>query len=119
MESDILKRDEEALTTLDADTLISLYSDNFIVEDVSSGDTITDKGALKAYFNRLFSLPGVKFSDVCFFGCEDQAAGEWIGYGKSLELGVNYAIRGASLFVLSEAHIKRETNFYDPRPAYR
>ena len=119
MGSDVLKRAEEALVTLDTDTLVSLYSDDFVFEDTSSGDKITVKGALKAYFNRLFSLPGVKFSDVRFFGCENRAAGEWVWYGKSLETGVDYAIRGASLFVLSEEHIKRETIFYDPRPINR
>ncbi len=119
MQADILRKAKEALVSLDTQALISLYSDDFVFEDTSSGEILTDKGALREYFDRLFSLPAVRFSNVHFFSCGDQGAGEWTWSGKSLESGTDYAIRGASLFLLSEEQIEKETIFYDPSPAYR
>lgn len=118
MVTKVLKLAEDALVNLNAEALISLYSETFVFEDTSSGDYITDKEKLREYFDRLFALPEVMFSDVKFFARGDQGWGEWTWSGKSLKSDLDYSVRGASLFVLSEGKIKRETIFYDPRPAY-
>ena len=119
MKTDVLRRAEEALISRNAAALVSLYSDDFVFEDTSAGELLTEKEALRDYFDRLFSLPAVHFSNVSFFSCGEHGAGEWTWSGKSLESGAEYAVRGASLFVLGEEQIVRETIFYDPRPAYR
>jgi hypothetical protein len=67
--------------------LVSLYSEDFVFEDTPSGDTITDKMKLREYFDRLFALPEVKFSNVNFFNCGKTGAGVWTWSGKSLESG--------------------------------
>jgi hypothetical protein len=87
MKTEVLKRAEDALVSLDAETLVSLYSDDFVFEDTSSGETITDKMKLREYFDRLFALPEVKFSNVNFFNCGKTGAGVWTWSGKSLESG--------------------------------
>jgi len=119
MGSNVLLMAKEALISLDSESLVSLYSNDFIFEDTSYGEVLTDKEALRVYFDRLFSLPDVGFSDVTFFSCGDRGAGEWIWSGKSLQSGSDFTIRGASIFVLEKNRIKSETLFYDPRPAYR
>jgi len=118
MEVEVLKRAAEALVSLDAEELVSLYADDFVLEDASSGNTITNKKELREYYERLFSLPEVRFSDVTFFRCGDCGAGEWTWSGRSLESGKDYSIKGASIFGLGEDEIKSESIFYDPRKAY-
>ena len=118
MEVEVLKRAEEALVSLDAEDLVSLYADDFVLEDTSSGNTITNKKELHVYYERLFSLPEVGFSDVTFFRCGDCGAGEWTWSGRSLGSGKDYSIKGASIFSLGEDEIKSESIFYDPRKAY-
>jgi hypothetical protein len=54
MPAEILERAAAALTALDTDTLLSLYSDDFTFEDTSSGECIQDKKPLGEYFRRLF-----------------------------------------------------------------
>lgn len=115
MQAEVLGRAEVALISLDAEALVALYSDDFVFEDTASGETITGKRKLRAYFDRLFALPEVRFSDVRFFRCANLGAGEWTWSGKSPQSGQDYSIRGASLFVLGENEINKETIFYDPR----
>ena len=100
MQAEVLGRAELALTALDAEALVALYSVDFLFEDTASGATITGKAELKAYYDRLFALPEVSFSDVRFFRCANLGAGEWTWSGKSLGSGQDYAIRGASLAML-------------------
>ena len=118
MEVEVLKRAEEALVSLDAEELVSLYADDFVFEDTSSGDTVTNKKELREYFERLFSLPEVGFSNVTFFRYGDCGAGEWTWSGRSLGSGKEYSIKGASIFSLGEDAIKSESIFYDPRKVY-
>jgi steroid delta-isomerase-like uncharacterized protein len=118
MSDDVLHLAEKALVALDAEALASLYADEFLFEDTSSGDLITDKKELIAYFERLFSIPDVSFSDVSFYHVGKKAAGRWTWGGRSVESGQEYQIRGASLFELEGDRIKEEVIYYDPRSAY-
>ena len=118
MEVEVLKRAGEALVSLDAEELVSLYADDFVLEDTSSGNIITNKRELREYYDRLFLLPEVRFSNVTFFRCGDWGAGEWTWSGRSLGSGKDYSIKGASIFSLGEDEIKSESIFYDPRKAY-
>lgn len=114
----VLRQAENALVDLDAKTLVSLYAEDFLFEDTASRNRITDRDELKAYFDRLFSLPDVNFSNVSFFGLGERAAGQWTWGGSSLQSGQRYSIRGASLFKIEQDRIKEEIIFYDPRSAY-
>ncbi len=118
MKSGVLERAEEALTALDSDSLTAAYADDFLFEDTSLGERITSKAALKEYFDRLFTMPGVRFSEVKFFSCGEKAWGTWTWSGKSIKAGKDYSIQGASLFVLDDDNIIEEKIFYDPRSVY-
>ncbi|NIS79853.1 MAG: hypothetical protein GTO14_06520 [Anaerolineales bacterium] len=118
MTTDVLRQAKTALVALDAKVLVSLYAEDFLFEDTASGDRISDKAELKSYFDRLFSLPNVNFSNVSFFGLGERAAGQWTWGGSSLQSGQRYSIRGASLFKIEHDRIKEEIIFYDPRSAY-
>ena len=118
MSSKLLQRAAKALVALDAEALVALYADEFVLEDASSGNRITDKKELRAYYDRLFSMPSVHFSDVSFYHMGKRAAGRWTWGGSSLETGHEFKIRGASLFELEDDRIKEEVLFYDPRSAY-
>jgi hypothetical protein len=115
---DVLRRAEQALVGLDSEALVACYAPEFLFEDTASGDRITEKQELSAYFTRLFTLPNVSFSNVSFFSLGDRAAGQWVWSGTSLESGDQFAVRGASLFRLSMGGITEEVIFYDPRKAY-
>ena len=116
--SRILERAAEVLTGLDAEGLTALYADEFLLEDVASGMRITTRAELTRYFERLFSMPGVRFTDVPFFACGDgRAAGQWTWSGKSINSGQEFSIVGCSLFRLSEDRISEEKLFYNPSAA--
>jgi hypothetical protein len=89
-----------------------------VFEDSSTGEMITEKDKLKEYYERLFSMPDVSFSEVSFISLGEDAAGMWTWGGNSLKSGQIYSIRGASLFELAGDRIKKEIIFYDPRSAY-
>ena len=90
--SRILERGEEALMGLDAEALVALYADEFLLEDVASGTRITTRAELRGYYERLFSMPGVRFTDVSFFTCGGgRAAGQWTWSGKAVNSGQSSA----------------------------
>ena len=105
-----------ALGALDASGLVDTYADEFVFEDIPGGRTITNKDDLIAYFEGLFSMPDVAFSEVDFYGCGQRGAGTWLWTGTDPH-GAPYAIRGASIFDLGVHGIRCEMIFYDPRPA--
>lgn len=117
MPTSVLDLAEDALVALDSQGLVSLYASEFTFEDTSAGLRIDTKEALIDYFDQLFALPNVKFSNVSFFAAGDRGAGQWTWEGKSGQSGTPFAIRGASLFRLKGATIAEEILFYDPRPA--
>ena len=112
----ILRQVEKALTGLNAEALTALYAPVFLLEDTASGIRISNKAELREYYDRLFSLPEVTFTEVSFFALGERAAGHWTWCGRT-QSGEEYAIRGASLFILGEDGIREEVLFYDPRPA--
>lgn len=117
MDANALENAKVALETLDAGRIVACYADAFVFEDIASNELITDIGKLGLYFERLFSLPGVSFSDVVLFGGEDWAALEWTWSGARRSGQGDYQVRGASIIELRDGQIARETIYYDPRPA--
>ena len=113
---DLLKKAAKALTNLDAEGLVGLYAAEFVLDDASSGKRITDKNELREYYDRLFAMPDVSFTEVDFFSLGESAAGQWTWGGVS-QSGEKYAIRGASIFKLGKDGVREEILFYDPRAA--
>jgi hypothetical protein len=117
-QEEVLRCAKQALDGLDSEALVACYAPKFLFEDTASGERITNKLDLLAYFNRLFTLPNVSFSNVSFFSLGERAGGQWVWGGSSLESGTQYAVRGASLFRLGTDGITEEIIYYDPRKAY-
>ncbi len=117
MATHVLERAKTALESLDTEGLVSCYADHFLFEDVSSELQITEKAELKSYFERLFALPNVRFSDTIIYDCDAWAALEWTWSGTVQGSDVGYRIRGASIIELRNGKIARETIYFDPRPA--
>jgi hypothetical protein len=117
MPTHVLELAEKALVALNSKQLASLYAADFVFEDTSAGLRIDTKPALIHYFDQLFALPEVKFSNVSFFSAGDRGAGQWTWEGRSRQSAARFAVRGASLFKLKGDTIVEEVIFYDPRPA--
>ncbi len=113
---DHLEAAAHALEALDAESLVGLYGDGFVFEDTAAGLVISTREELAAYFNALFSMPDVAFSEVSFFRCGNRGAGTLLWAGTN-PVGNSYSVRGASVFDLVEGGIRREAVFYDPGPA--
>lgn len=106
-----------ALQALDAERLVSQYADGFTFEDPSRGQVITDRAALRAYFDALFAPPDTAFGSVEVFSSGDRGAARWTWSGTNPRTRRPFAIEGASLFELGPGGITRETIFYDPAAA--
>jgi hypothetical protein len=113
--NELLRRAEKALIDLDAEALVAAYAPEFFLEDTASGNRISNKTELRKYYDRLFALPDISFTDVRFFTLGERAAGQWTWCGRS-KSGQKFTIRGASLFKLGEDGIREETLYYDPKP---
>ena len=117
MEPNVLNEAKAALEGLDTDKIVSAYHDDFVFEDVPGGQRITNKTALRTYFQSLFSLPGVAFTDISIHEGETSAAIEWTWCGDKVSSPGVYRIRGASVIELREGKIARESIYYDPTEA--
>jgi len=115
--SDHLDAVGAALQALDTATLVGLYANELVFEDVAAGTTITTRDELRGYFEGLFSMRDVRFTEVCFFQCEKRGAGTWLWSGTNQQ-GEAFSVRGASIFELDEGGIRRESILYDPQPAF-
>ncbi|NIN96438.1 MAG: hypothetical protein GTO49_15995 [Anaerolineae bacterium] len=113
----VLARAKAALENLDANKLVACYADDFLFDDVPAKEAIDQRDGLTSYYERLFDLPGVGFSDVVIYQSEQWAALEWTWSGSKQDSEERFKVRGASIIELREGEIRRETLYYDPRPA--
>jgi len=115
MKSPYLERAKHALQDLDADTIVSVYAEPFLFEDIPSDQKIVNIEDLRAYFQALFALPNVAFSDIKAYESEEFAVLEWTWSGTNRSSGEAYKVRGASVIELRNGRLARETIYYDPR----
>jgi hypothetical protein len=114
MESSHLESAARALESLDAERLVAQYAREFVFQDAAAGLEVTGRDELRRYYDALFSMPGVAFTEVSFFQNERGAgAGEWVWSGLG-QGGEFFSVRGASIFELSPTGIVRETIYYRP-----
>jgi len=117
MSANTLQEAKEALEGLDVDKIMEVYAENFLFEDPSSGEQITDREALRKYFQQLFALPQASFTDIRVYEAESFAALEWTWGGVSRTTGRLFHIKGVSVVELSINKEIRESIYYDPKPA--
>ena len=113
----VLQETKEALEGLNTDNIIKIYAESFVFEDTPAKLLITDRKSLKEYFQRLFSLPEVSFSDIKIYEADRFAAIEWTWGGVSRTSGESFNVRGVSVIELEWGKVRRESIYYDPRPA--
>jgi hypothetical protein len=63
----VLRDAKKALEECNTDRIVEIYADSFLFEDTSLKETINDRTLLREYFQQLFSLPEVRFSDIRIF----------------------------------------------------
>ena len=115
--SGFLESLKNALESLDADKLVSHYVEDAVFLDPSLGPewSVRGKEQLKVYFQKLFSIPGVKFEVTSVFGCGGWAAAEWTWSANKRNRDEHFAVKGASIIEVRDGKIARETIYYDPR----
>jgi hypothetical protein len=102
------------LEALDVEGLLAHYAPNFVFEDAAAGLEISGRDGLRDYFESLFSLEGVAFTDVIMF--EDghgHGACEWTWSGRG-QNGTLFRVKGASIFLLGPAGHLQETLYLRP-----
>jgi len=117
MSTEVLQDAKEALEGLNTDKIIKIYADEFLFEDTSSKEQIIDRTSLRKYFQQLFALPQVSFSDIKIFEADRFAVIEWTWGGVKRSNGEPFQVRGVSVIELSEGKVRRESIYYDPTPA--
>jgi hypothetical protein len=117
MPANVLQEAKAALEGLNTDKILEIYADRFKFEDTPSKLLITDQKKLGEYFQQLFSLPKVSFSDIRLYEAETFAAIEWTWSGVNHATGEAFRVRGASIIELESGKVRRESIYYDPRPA--
>jgi len=117
MPANVLQEAKAALEGLNSDKILELYADQFVFEDTPAKLLITDRKKLGEYFQQLFSLPEVSFSDIQIYEADSFAAIEWTWSGVKRTTGEAFRVRGASIIELEGSKVRRESIYYDPRPA--
>jgi len=107
---EVLQAAGAALAARDVEALVPLYVEGFVFDDPAAGAHITTRVEPTGYFDALFSMPDVEFSDVDFFQCGDRAAGTWVWSGTS-QNGEAFSVKGASVFEIAEGGIRRKRRF--------
>lgn len=116
MIANVLLDGKEALESLNADKMTECYANNFLLEFPSSNERFTDRASLKQYYQQLFNLPEVSFSDFKILEAEHFATTEWTWSGVSPITGKPYRVRGVSVIELTDGKVIRESLYYDPKP---
>jgi ketosteroid isomerase-like protein len=114
MVAKILLKAKAALEELNLEKILAAYAENAVFEDVSAGERLTDKASFRAYFEQLFSLPGVAFSDISILDGKHFAVLEWTWSGLKRQSKERYEVRGASVIEIRQGKIVRECIYYDP-----
>lgn len=110
-----------ALNSHDAAKISSLWAEDGVLDDVTSGQVIRGRKKLKASFSDIFdAFPNVKWELKSLFSAGDRVAVEWVETGTQTgdwvgipATGKSYSIRGASLVELRKGKISRETSYWN------
>lgn len=103
------------------DSLIQLFTDDVIYEDVALGIVNTGKPAVRAFAEHfLLVFPDARLELSSPFTTATHGAAEWVMHGTQTgdlpELpatGKRMAVRGASMFEFAEGKIRRVSDYWD------
>jgi steroid delta-isomerase-like uncharacterized protein len=105
----------------DVDKIASFFTDDGVFEDLPLEAVNRGKQEIKAYISATFAAwPDFKLEPTSLFFSGNWAAAEWIMTGTHAgdfagmpATGKKFSVRGASVFEIMEAKLKRETLYYD------
>ncbi len=101
----------------DVPSLVALYADNAVLQDVAADRTYQGTTEIKAALESLFATP--KF-DLVVEGTmigSDWAAVRWTANGTRVDTGRLAQVSGVTLLEISKGKIVRETWYYNPAAA--
>ena len=116
-DSSVLASLSKALESLDAPRLVDHYAEDAEVAETVDRQVVKGKPALLSMYQRLFSLPGTRFTVTIAFMAQDLAAIEWIWESDNPKSGQHLSVPGASISKLEHGKVSRETIYYDGRQA--
>ena len=105
----------------DLDRLLSIHTDDVVLEDVARVSAFNGKAALRAYAEAFFAgYPDVTFELTSRFATGGQGSAEWVMRGTHLgdrpglpATGKHVEVRGASIFDFADGQIRRCTEYWD------
>ena len=105
----------------DTDKLLSLFTDDFVYEDVTLGAVHNGKAELKGFADTLFTVfPDFKVELASGFIAGNWAGAEWTMSGTQKgdlpeipATGKHFSVRGSTICELLEGKIKRNSDYWD------
>jgi steroid delta-isomerase-like uncharacterized protein len=105
----------------DLDSLLSLFTDDVVFEDVAQGAVHRGKDGLRAFAERVFAgFPDVTLELTSRFATENRGGGEWVMRGTNRgevpgmpTTGKQVDLRGASIFEFADGKIRRYSDYWD------
>jgi steroid delta-isomerase-like uncharacterized protein len=113
---------ETAMATRDPVSILALYADDAVWEEVPLGIALQGHAEIAAHLQQLFSAtPDISYTVTAGFSTADQAVAEWVISGTLTGnfpglppgSGQSYSVRGVSLFQLVDGEIVRYTEYWD------
>ncbi len=115
----------EAWTTHDIDRLTSLFAEDCLYEEISSGRKYVNKKGIAGYANgSIAGIPDTKFETVSIIANENMAMVEWIWKGTNTvgwpSMGLPptdkyFELRGVSVMEIENGHIIRNSDYWDEK----
>ena len=111
-----------AFNAHDAETLLALFTDDCVYEDVALGRIEHGKDRVRALVESVFvDIAGFRLEGSSAFGVGDWAATEWTMSGKFVHstvpglaaTGMAFSVRGATILELHEGKIRRNSDYLD------
>ena len=109
------------LSPHELDSLLQLFTDDVIYEDVTLGAVNVGKEALRAFAeNFLLAFPDVTLELSSTFTTATHGGAEWVMRGTQASdlpelpaTGKRMALRGASMFEFADGKIRRVSDYWD------
>ncbi len=100
-----------AWSTHNVEAVLTYFNDDAVYEDVATGERATGKAEMRAFIERiLVRNPNLRIDVTSITLGGSRAAVEWVMKGGGGDHA--WAVRGASILELRDAHIARATDYW-------
>ena len=101
-------------STKDVPSLMPLYADNAVLQDVAADRTYQGATEIKAALDSLFATPEFDLTVEGTVVGDDGAALRWTANGTQTDSDRLAQVSGVTVLEVSKGKIERETWYYDP-----